>query len=267
MTSPDYDSLLAKVIGHAPTFDQAAARTGRALAEFRIEGVATNIAVLRALLDDPVVLGRRSDDAIHPETCRDPPRTRRRVARCGCSNQRRGRWLRRMPSRRRPRALIVAPLQATVGSIEVAAGDIVRAGQTLAILEAMKMEHVVESPIDGRVLSVSAERGRVVDKGQVLLVLAPELIEGEADEAEAEVDLDLIRPDLAEVLDRWDSLMDEARPEAVGPTHGLHTAPSSRPTPNWPQSPAVEKPPKRCSVQFCIVRLREIERGLLLDLV
>ena len=41
----------------------------------------------------------------------------------------------------------------------------------------------------------------------------------------------------------------EAAP-SVGPTHGLHTAPSSSPTANWPPRPAVEKPPKRCSVQL-----------------
>lgn len=56
VTSSDYDSLLAKVIGHATSFDQAAARTARALSEFRVEGVETNITLLRALLDDPVVL-------------------------------------------------------------------------------------------------------------------------------------------------------------------------------------------------------------------
>ncbi len=218
-TSPDYDSLLAKVIGHAPTFDQAAARTGRALAEFRIEGVATNIAVLRALLDDPVVLAgeattlfiQKHAGALLERAAALPVRVFEAapgaVAAAGAVEA---------PTE----GAVLAPLQATVGSIEVAAGDIVRAGQTLAILEAMKMEHVVESPIDGRVLSVSAERGRVVDKGQALLVLAPELIEGEADEAEAEVDLDLIRPDLAEVLDRWDSLMDAARPEAVARRRG-----------------------------------------------
>ena len=41
----------------------------------------------------------------------------------------------------------------------------------------------------------------------------------------------------------------EAAPK-VGPTQGDHTAPSSSPTANCPPSPAVEKPPKRCSVQF-----------------
>ena len=50
--SPRYDSLLAKVIGHAPSarFADAVARTSRALSEFRIEGVTTNIPLLQNIL-------------------------------------------------------------------------------------------------------------------------------------------------------------------------------------------------------------------------
>ncbi|MEM7324230.1 MAG: carboxyl transferase domain-containing protein [Actinomycetota bacterium] len=54
-TNPGFDSLLAKVIGHAPTYADAVKRTARALGEFRIEGVATNIGFLQALLATPEV--------------------------------------------------------------------------------------------------------------------------------------------------------------------------------------------------------------------
>ncbi|MGI9614052.1 MAG: carboxyl transferase domain-containing protein [Acidimicrobiales bacterium] len=56
-TNPGFDSLLAKVIGHAPSRDYADAvnRTRRALGEFRIEGLATNVGFLQALLDRPEV--------------------------------------------------------------------------------------------------------------------------------------------------------------------------------------------------------------------
>ena len=57
-TNPRFDSLLAKVIVHADTqkFADAAAKAERALSEFRIAGVPTNIPFLRALLRDPRVL-------------------------------------------------------------------------------------------------------------------------------------------------------------------------------------------------------------------
>ena len=218
-TSPDYDSLLAKVIGHAPSFDQAAARTARALSEFRIEGVETNIPVLRALLDDAVVLAGEATTlfvekhaGVLLERAAALPVRLYEGARTASAP--------RPTPETSPEGAVVAPLQATVGLIEVAAGDVVRAGQALAILEAMKMEHVVQSPIDGRVLSVSAERGRVVEKGQALLVLNPEVLEAASEDAEAAIDLDAIRPDLAEVLERWESLSDDARPEAVARRRG-----------------------------------------------
>ncbi|MCP3987931.1 MAG: biotin/lipoyl-binding protein [Actinomycetia bacterium] len=56
-TSPSFDSLLAKVIGSAPgPFGDAVARARRALGEFRLAGVPTNIGFLQALLDRPEVL-------------------------------------------------------------------------------------------------------------------------------------------------------------------------------------------------------------------
>lgn len=49
-TNPGFDSLLAKVIGHAPSYGDAIKRTRRALGEFRVEGAATNVGFLQALL-------------------------------------------------------------------------------------------------------------------------------------------------------------------------------------------------------------------------
>jgi len=51
--SPHFDSMLAKLTCRGRTFGDAVARARRAVAEFRIRGVATNIPFLQALLDDP----------------------------------------------------------------------------------------------------------------------------------------------------------------------------------------------------------------------
>jgi len=58
---PDYDSLIAKLIVHAPTRDQAIARMRRALMEFLISGVETNIDYHLAILRDPEFLSGRYD--------------------------------------------------------------------------------------------------------------------------------------------------------------------------------------------------------------
>jgi len=54
--SPHFDSMLVKLIARGRTWDMAVARTRRALAEFRLRGVATNIPFLQAVLDDPAFL-------------------------------------------------------------------------------------------------------------------------------------------------------------------------------------------------------------------
>lgn len=48
-----YDSLIAKLIVHAPTREEAIMRMRRALAEFKIEGISTNLPLHQAIMDDP----------------------------------------------------------------------------------------------------------------------------------------------------------------------------------------------------------------------
>ena len=58
---PDYDSLIAKLIVHAPTREQAIARMRRALMEFMISGIETNIDYHLAILRDPEFIGGQYD--------------------------------------------------------------------------------------------------------------------------------------------------------------------------------------------------------------
>ena len=51
--SAHFDSMLAKLTCRGRTFDKAVERARRAVAEFRIRGVSTNIPFLQAVLDDP----------------------------------------------------------------------------------------------------------------------------------------------------------------------------------------------------------------------
>jgi propionyl-CoA carboxylase alpha chain len=62
-----------------------------------------------------------------------------------------------------------APVPGTVTAIEVQPGDQVQAGQTLVIVEAMKMEHRITAPTDGRVTQVRVSVGQAVDAHQVLV--------------------------------------------------------------------------------------------------
>jgi acetyl-CoA/propionyl-CoA carboxylase biotin carboxyl carrier protein len=66
---------------------------------------------------------------------------------------------------------VASPMQATVVKVEVAPGDAVIKGQTVVVLEAMKMEQAIAAPRDGVVSKVSAEVGTTVKAGFVLLSL------------------------------------------------------------------------------------------------
>ena len=67
---------------------------------------------------------------------------------------------------------LVAPMPGIVLAVEVQPGQVVVAGQLLAILEAMKMEHRIEAAGPGTVTEVLVAVGDQVQAGDALLVLA-----------------------------------------------------------------------------------------------
>ncbi|MEU6808237.1 acetyl-CoA carboxylase biotin carboxylase subunit [Streptomyces sp. NPDC046831] len=68
---------------------------------------------------------------------------------------------------------LTAPMPGTVTVVKVAVGDEVTAGQSLLVVEAMKMEHVVSAPHAGTVTELDVTPGTAVAMDQVLAVIAP----------------------------------------------------------------------------------------------
>ncbi len=66
---------------------------------------------------------------------------------------------------------VLAHITGTVWKIEVKAGDTVEEGQSLVIIESMKMEMPVESPAAGKVDSIAVVEGQPVEEGAILLTL------------------------------------------------------------------------------------------------
>ena len=66
---------------------------------------------------------------------------------------------------------VASPMPGTILSVNVAAGDAVKRGQVLMILEAMKMENEIMSPCDGTVASVNTSKGSTVESGTLLCVI------------------------------------------------------------------------------------------------
>ena len=66
---------------------------------------------------------------------------------------------------------VKCPLPGTVLSVKVAAGDTIAAGQTLVVLEAMKMENNIDADRGGVVKQVLVQQGATVMEGDVLIVI------------------------------------------------------------------------------------------------
>lgn len=67
---------------------------------------------------------------------------------------------------------IMAPMPGTILSVSINNGDIVTKGQTLLVLEAMKMENEIQAPADGVVQALNATQGASVNAGDILVVLS-----------------------------------------------------------------------------------------------
>jgi acetyl/propionyl-CoA carboxylase alpha subunit len=238
VVSANFDSLLAKVIVHADTSSvaQLAATAYRALCEFRIDGPATNIGFLQALLKHPCFVTQRIDTqfidahlpeltaaAAHPRLFVDTSsRTTLAGARIDTSDPlavlNHGKQTASTAGGALPDVMpgmLIAPLQGTVVAIDVGEGDAVVKGQQVLVLESMKMEHVVNAPQAGVVRHIACAVGDAVIEGATLLTIEHTHASGAADELAEQVDLDRIRPDLAEANERHRRTLDAARGAAV----------------------------------------------------
>ena len=112
---------------------------------------------------------------------------------------------------------IESPLQGTVVVVSVGAGDSIRPGQQLVIIESMKMEHVISADAGGVVASIAVSVGDTVMPGQPMVVIGAAAV----DEAFAALPETVvaetagIRADLSEVIQRHELGLDAARPDAV----------------------------------------------------
>ena len=257
-TNPNFDSLLAKVIVKASSYEQALARAERALAGFRLEGAPSNIGFLRALIADKDVkadkvhtrfvdehaksliaaaaklnggryfqaasaasggrqagakvdavdplavltFGKSSALPAHPLPNPPPPGE--------------GAKIMSPPPEGEGWVGVPAPMQGTIVSLSVKEGDAVAAGQALLIMDAMKMQHEIKSPARGYVRRIAVEAGETIYEGHPLLFVEEADVEVKDATVEEKVDLDHIRPDLAEYFERRALTLDDKRPEAVG---------------------------------------------------
>jgi acetyl/propionyl-CoA carboxylase alpha subunit/acetyl-CoA carboxylase carboxyltransferase component len=223
--SPHYDSLLAKLIVHSTgSFAQAARRSRRALAECVIAGVDTNLALLQAIATRPEWDSQQVHTRFVEQHLPDLLTSAMKFASFSIANNEYEVSQNSLfdsnnidPSNQQP--AVRAPMPAKVVQLDVAVGALIAAGQQIAVLEAMKMEHLVTAQTAGRVLEVCAVAGAYVSQGQALVLLEPVDADAVAPVTQAAVDPEHIRPDLQRVIDRHAFTLDANRQTAVAKRH------------------------------------------------
>ena len=252
-TSVLYDSLLAKLIVHSDSLDRAIIKARRALSEFKIEGAPTNISFLQSMLKNAPI----SEHQIHtlfveeniaellssevdpsryflpPEkdlqkagTQVDPDDPLAVLALTGpvAKSQE---LLTAEPEVMGPPGTVsvLAPLQGMIIDLSVSVGDEVKENQPVAVMEALKMEHILKSEVSGIVRELALEIGDTIFESTPIMFIEPQDVEGVYDSGES-LDLDEIRPDVAEVNHFHNLTRDESRVEATKKRHdaGKRTA-------------------------------------------
>lgn len=204
-----FDSMLAKLIVWGKDRDQALARSARALDEYQVEGLATVIPFDRHIVKNPAFVGDGSSfdvytkwieqewmetNPIEPyagDTDADEDTTPSQKVVVEIDGRRvevalpgdlalgggNGGTKKKKSKKRRGGGkavsgdAVVAPMQGTIIKVNVEEGQEVQEGETVVVLEAMKMENPVKATKSGTVTGLDVEEGKGVSKGDPLMDL------------------------------------------------------------------------------------------------
>jgi acetyl-CoA/propionyl-CoA carboxylase biotin carboxyl carrier protein len=203
-----YDNLMGKLVIWGPTRSEAIARARRALREFHIRGVATTIPAHLRILDQstfieghhhtrwveeemdlsgmsrPIAPALPEDEAVAQREITVEIGGRRYVVTYWMPELQPASSGRRPAPRRKPPKLsqpsgnsggeagvITAPMQGTIVKVNAEAGNRIGVGEPICVLEAMKMENEVRSPVEGEVVDLRVRPGDTVSSGQVIAIV------------------------------------------------------------------------------------------------
>jgi acetyl-CoA/propionyl-CoA carboxylase biotin carboxyl carrier protein len=201
LVAESYDPLFAKLIVSGVDREEALARLGRALVEFRVEGISTTLPFFRAILSDEAFVSgdyttgfiaeRMEMLEIEPSPQGEPATVAEKDSRevevevngklfrvkvfgdqdaggaAGPPRRRRGETRRASASG----GTIAAPMQGTIVRVLVEVGQGVEADEPVCILEAMKMESEVRSQKAGTVSEIRVAAGQTVRSGEPLVLV------------------------------------------------------------------------------------------------
>ncbi len=248
-TNPSFDSLIAKIITHSSedNFKQALKRNYRSLCELKIEGVPTNLDLLKNIISDKSFKNNDFhtqflDQNIkklllrnnHPDLSDIGKSLRKETLKRGkiedldplavLDHGKSGGGfvddsenILKLENEELEEGFssVVAPMQGMVVKFEVKQGDQIWKGKPLLIMEAMKMEHEVLSEVSGVIKEIKVQPQDTVFEGHSLITVQLKEVKEKVSKKIKDVDLDEIRPDLKEAIERKEASHDKNRPDAV----------------------------------------------------
>ena len=179
---PFYDSMIAKLIAHAPTRDEARAKLAAALDETVALGIPTNKAFLASVLrNKSFANGEATTDFLSHfnftgeefgewSGWSNNPAHRSRGSERFFERNARNNPLRQKDA---SDGRLVAPMNGRVVAVNAKVGETVEAGKALVVLEAMKMEHGLDLPFSLKVKAIHVTAGAQVAPGNLLMEFDP----------------------------------------------------------------------------------------------
>lgn len=222
--TPLFDSLLAKVIFTAPSYELVVRLARTQLSNIKIGGLQTNLDLQRAIIDHADFLNNINIHtnwfAEHLVELQD------RVASFavdhdGAQSSQDSIKEDGKSADAPPEGVpcIQSPIAGQLVNVFAEPGNEIREGQEVALIESMKMEHVIRAPMSGKVVSILAQRGSPVNENDAIIHIEP--LDGRDGESAAEKttedeeDATSLRPDLAALLERKKMLTDDFREDAL----------------------------------------------------
>lgn len=174
--STDYDSMMAKVIAHGENREEAILRMLEALDKFLILGVETNLPVLYQVIKSKEFKKPYNVRFLDSFNLKElvPEHILRRSAVSlvlyGKGEIKEENLAPKVQNTLHPASEgdISSPLPGVISKVLVKKNEEVKSGDTLLVLESMKMEHPIKAPFDGEVKEVLVSQGTTVQKGALL---------------------------------------------------------------------------------------------------
>jgi acetyl/propionyl-CoA carboxylase alpha subunit/acetyl-CoA carboxylase carboxyltransferase component len=174
-TNPNFDSLLAKIVGHSPSprFADAVERTRRALLELEIDGVPTNVPFLRRLLAHPEFIANRIHTRFVDDHIADLVEPRDSASPLLAKKEARGRSPSPTGARLDPTDPLAVLTYGKTGESVEASSEVAVEPRLSSTFDTMGLEETVamHAPMQGTIVSIAVCEGEAVRRGEAVLVM------------------------------------------------------------------------------------------------